>query len=284
MATAAGPAVEDKRRAAVRPGLVATHSGRFLVSHWGLLWRVTRNEVRSRFAGSLLGAGWALLSPLLILGIYAAVYLLVFRVTVPGLSPSRYVLYVCSGLSLYLMTAEALATGVGSVIANKFLLSSGALPIDLAPAKALLASQSTMLVGIAVVVVGAVADGSLPWTAVLLPLVWGLYLLGLLGVLWVLSLLQIVLRDLQSFLAIVLMLTLIASPIAYTPAMVPPLLRPIIVLNPFSYWASAVQQILVLGTVPGPAHVALLVVMSLGGFAAGGAFFGRGKRVLMDYV
>ena len=269
------------------PGLASAprvHSGRFLLSHGGLLWRVTRNELTSRHAGSLLGAGWALVSPLLILCLYAAVYLFVFRVQLPGLSPAGSVLYVFSGLTPFLMTAEALQTGVGSVVANKFLLSTGALPIDLAPAKAVLASQGTMAVGIALVVGGGLARGSLPWTAVLFPLLWALYLLGLTGLLWVLSLLHVVFRDLQSLMAVALTITFIASPIAYTPDMVPPLLRPMVLLNPFAYWATAFQQVLVLGTIPGPGHLAALLVMSLGAFAAGGAFFGRAKRVLVDYV
>ena len=101
---------------------------------------------------------------------------------------------------------------------------------------------------------------------------------------WVLSLLHVVFRDLQSLMAVALTITFIASPIAYTPDMVPPLLRPMVLLNPFAYWATAFQQVLVLGTIPGPGHLAALLVMSLGAFAAGGAFFGRAKRVLVDYV
>lgn len=260
------------------------HSGRFLRSHGTLLLRVTLNDLRGRHAGSLLGVGWSLLSPLLVLCLYAIVYLFVFRVRVEGLDALGYVLYVFSGLTLYLMTAEALSTGVGSIVANKFLLSTGTLPIDLAPAKAVLSSQGTMLAGIALVVAGSAVRGSLPWTALLFPVLWVLYLLGLVGVLWVLSLLQIVFRDLQNLIVLVLTVTLIASPIAYTPAMVPDVLKPLILLNPFAYWVTAFQKVLVVGTLPSPPHAAILVAMSLGSFAAGGAFFSRAKRVLIDYV
>ena len=261
-----------------------THSGRFLLSHGILLCRVTMNDLRGRHAGSLLGTGWTLLSPLLILCLYAVVYLFVFKVRVPGLDSLGYVLYVFAGLTLYLMTAEALSTGVGSIVANKFLLSTGTLPIDLAPVKAVLSSQGTMLAGIALVVAGSLVRGSLPWTALLFPVLWALYVLGLVGLLWFLSLLHLVFRDLQNILILLLTVTLIASPIAYTPSMVPGLLRPLILLNPFAYWVTAFQEVLVLGTLPSPLHALSLVVMSLGSFAAGGAFFSRAKRVLIDYV
>src|SRR5204862_6490804 len=55
---------------------VIHHSGRYLRTHHRLLWRVTRNELTSRYAGSVFGLGWAVLTPLMMLGIYAVVYLL----------------------------------------------------------------------------------------------------------------------------------------------------------------------------------------------------------------
>ena len=95
-----------------------SHSGRYLLSHRGILWRVTRNELAARYAGSLIGMRWVILYPLVVIAIYAVVYLLIFRVQVPNLSPAQYVLHVIAGLSPFLMTSEALSAGVSSVVAN----------------------------------------------------------------------------------------------------------------------------------------------------------------------
>ena len=72
----------------------------------------------------------------------------------PGSSAWEYVIFIFSGLVPYLMTAEALVTGVTSVIANKSVLNNTVFPIDLAPVKAVLTSQATMLVGMTVTLVG----------------------------------------------------------------------------------------------------------------------------------
>lgn len=260
------------------------HSAGVLASHVAILLRVTRNELRARYAGSLLGAGWMVVYPVVLLAIYAVVYLVIFQVRVPGLTALQYVLYVFAGLTPFLMMAEALSTAVSSVVANKFVLTSAVFPIDLVPPKAILTSQGTMVVGLVVTVAGGFLSGHLPWTVALVPMLWALFLLALTGLAWILSLVNIVFRDLQNIIGLLLLVALVASPIAYTPAMVPSGLRPLLALNPFAYFATAYQQLLVLGQLPDLAHSVTLVVMSLGLFVGGGWFFGRAKRVIIDYV
>lgn len=260
------------------------HSTRFLISHRRLLLRVARHELRARYAGSVLGVGWAVLTPLVLLGVYAAVYLVIFQIKVPGLSATQYVLLIFSGLVPFLATSEALVTGVGAVVANKSVLSNTVFPIDLAPAKAVLLSQVTMIVGFAVIVVVLAGTAHLSWTVLLVPIVWALHLLALMGLVWILSLVNLVFRDLQNLIGLALMGLMIASPIAYTPEMVPPGLKLLVVLNPFAYFVTAYQRLAVLGQVPAIWEMLVLVTISTGTFLIGGYFFIRAKRVLIDYV
>lgn len=260
------------------------HSGRYLLSHRRILWHVTRNELVARYAGSVLGVGWALLTPLAMIAIYAVVYLVIFRVQVPGLTPGQYVLFIFAGLVPFLMTSEALGSGVGSVIANKAVLSNTVFPIDLAPPKAVLLSQLTMVVGMSAILIAVPFVGTLSWTILLLPVVWVLHVMALTGIVWMLSLVGLVFRDLQNLVQLLLLMMMIASPIAYTPSMVPPSLRALLILNPLAYFVTAYQHVLVLGTLPGLSLSLVLVVMSVGLFLLGGRFFGRAKRALIDYV
>jgi homopolymeric O-antigen transport system permease protein len=254
------------------------------VSHRHLLWQVARNELRARYAGSVFGLGWAILAPVVLLAIYAAVYVFIFRVRAPGLSPPQYVLLIFSGLVPFLMTSEAIVTGLAAVIANKAVLSNTVFPIDLAPAKAVLLSQLPMAIGFTVITLALIATGGLAWTVVLLPVVWALHVLALLGLTWMLSLLNLVFRDLQNLVGLALMVVMIASPIAYTPEMVPPNLRLLLLLNPFAHVVVMYQQVVVLGQVPGLWNWILLATMSGVLFVAGGYFFSRASRLLIDYV
>ena len=243
-----------------------------------------RTELATRYAGSLLGIGWVLLAPLLVLGIYAAIYLVIFPFKPEGLSSFAYVLYIFAGLAPFFTLSEALSLAVGSVVANKAVLSNVVFPIDLVPPKAVLSAQGPMVVGYTLMLAGVIAIGKISWTLALLPVIWGLNILFLIGLAWFLSLLNIVFRDLQNLITAALMILLIASPIVYTPDRVPSNLKFLILANPFAYFVIAYQRIWILGELPTLFQLAVIVVMSLGTFALGGWFFSRAKGVLIDYV
>jgi len=260
-------------------------SARLLISHRHLLCRTAWSELRSRYAGSILGLAWAILGPWSILGLYAVVYLKIFAVKVPGLeSSTAYVFFVFSGLVPYFMTAESLMQGLGAVVTNRSVLENTVFPIDLAPAKAVLMSQTPMLAGLPVLLVGTLAIDRLSWATLAVVPLWGLHVVGLLGLAWILSLLNVVFRDLGNLMNVVLMALLIASPFAYTADRVPESLRPIITFNPFAYWVQAYQDVLIFGRLPGLSHCLFLVVLSCGLFVLGSWFFSRAKRVIVDYV
>lgn len=260
------------------------HSGRLIRDHFRLLLRVSWSELRARYAGSLFGVGWSLLTPLLMLAIYAAVYAVIFDIRIPGLTTSEYVLYIFAGLVPYLMTSEAIGTSVTSVIASRSVWTNTVFPVDLAPPKSVLLSQVTMLAGFGVILGALAVRGQLRWTVLVLPVVWGLHVLALLGVTWMLALVNLVFRDLQNAIGLLLMALMIASPIAYTPEMVPQNLRILLLANPYYPFLTGYQHLTVLGDLPGPATFGAMAVVGIGLFVVGGYFFSRAKPVMLDYV
>lgn len=260
------------------------HSGVYLLSHWKLLFRVAHSEIGARFAGSLLGVGWAVLTPILMLLIYAAVYLLVLKIQVPTLSGAAYVVLIFTGLVPFLMSSEALTQGVSSVVSNKAVLANTVFPVDLIPVKAVLIAQITMVAGFALVLPAAFVLGRLSPTVLLVPLVWMLQITFMVGLLWILSLVNLVFRDLQNMIGILLMYLMIASPIGYTPEMVPQGMKLLLTLNPLAHFIVAYQDLVVFGRLPSVARIAGLTIMSALTFVLGGYFFAQSKRTLLDYV
>ena len=260
------------------------NSAYLLIKHRKLLFNVTRNELSSRYAGSLLGIGWAVLAPLLIIFIYAVVYLVIFKVKVPSLSAPDYVLYIFSGLVPFLSLSESLGLGVGSIIANKSVLNNTVFPVDLVPAKAVFLSQPTMIVGFFVIITGTVITHGFSWTLFLLPLIWGLQIMGLIGLNWILSLFTVIFRDMQSLITSIIMILMIASPIAYTPDMVSGMLKYIILFNPFAYFVIGYQRVLVLRQIPDPITIAGIIIIPTALFLLGNWLFTKGKRAVADYV
>jgi len=273
--TAENPARRRRRR---------RRSADYLWSHRNLLWKSTRNEIRLRYAGSILGVTWVVLAPALLLIVYGLVYLAVFKVRTPGLGSAVFVLYIFAGLIPFLMTAEALTQGSGSLINNPSLLTSTVFPIDLAPVRAVLSTLPPLFFGTTVVIIGSAIAGRADWPLVLLPPLIVLHVLALIGTAWFISLVTVVARDLQYVIAVLILVLLVASPIAYTTRMLQGNVRLIFFLNPLGWFVLAYQKILVLGECPSAIHWAGLIAVSVVLFLGGSRFFAWAKGVAMDYV
>jgi len=170
-----------------------------------ILFRTTSAELRQKYAGSVLGLLWVLLSPLILLAIYSLVYLVIFRIQPASLSRFEYVLYILSGLVPCLAFCEALSCGSSSLTLNRAILLNTVYPSELVPLRSVLATQASAVVGLALVLVFSIALGKLTWTALFVPFVWLFQLMFVMGLVWVLSLASLVLRDIQQMLMFVTM-------------------------------------------------------------------------------
>jgi len=249
-----------------------------------MLWATTLNEIRGRYMATSLGMLWVPLYPVLFLGIYATVYIYILQVRLQMFSSVEYVALIFCGLVPFLGFAEALGSGVGSVVANANLIRNTMVPIELIPVRAALVSQVTQVVGLLMLVAGVAYLGNLSAYVFLLPLVWLLQVIFMIGLLWVLSSINVFVRDLQSIIGIILLLLMLVSPIAYTIDMVPENLRVICWVNPLAHFIWAYQDVLVLHKSPDAGQWLVLATLSVGMFAFGFWVFTRLKTVFADNV
>lgn len=242
------------------------------------------HDIRQRYVGSILGVAWAALFPLLQLSIYAALYTVIFKIRPSGLTEWGYVLLVFSGLVPLMAFSEALMAATNSLSANKTLLLNTVFPAELIPLRATLAAQVPSMIGLLITLVLGFVLGRTGWQAIFIPVFWVLLLMFAIGIGWILSLLSLLIRDIQHVIGLVIMTMFVLSPFAYTPEMVPAAMKPIIYLNPVSYFVLSFQQFICYGTWPDLVSTVGVVVLALGSFIIGFTFFQRAKYVFFDYA
>lgn len=243
------------------------------------------HDVRQRYTGSVFGSLWAVLYPLLNLGIYAALYTVVFKVRPAGLTEWGYVVLVFSGLVPLMAFNEALTAATSSLSSNKNLLLNTVFPAELIPLRAAIAAQVTSLIGLIITLILGFVLGRTSWQAILLvPVFWVLLLMFAMGIGWMFSLFSLVARDIQHGLGLVIMLLFVLSPFAYTPEMVPTTLKLFVYMNPLSYFVLTFQQLICYGTWPDLVPATGAVLLGLGSFFVGFSVFQRAKYVFFDYA
>ena len=155
-----------------------------LVDYWKLRRRLipaTAHDFRQRYRGSLLGLIWVVLLPLLFLGIYAFVYVAVFRVSLPDGGPTDYALYVLAGLAPYFATMEVVGQSTGALRANLAMVRNAILPLEAVPARIALVSLTGEAVAMILLLTLSAWSGRLSANALLLPLVLAIHLFFNLG-------------------------------------------------------------------------------------------------------
>ncbi|MEZ5595334.1 MAG: ABC transporter permease [Pseudomonadales bacterium] len=228
-----------------------------------MLLATSREALLARFRGSLLGAAWLLLYPVLFLAMYATVFINVLGVRIPSLGTWGYVQVIFAGLVPFLAFAEGFGVGTLSVVANRGLLKNTLFPIELVVTRDVLVGHATMGLGMLMVWLSVAVEGRFYWTHLLVPLVYMLQIGMTLGIVWITSSLTVFFRDLQHATPILVLFLMLVSPIAYTDAMVPDELRPLLSFNPLAWLMAVYRGCLLEGTVPLYDSLKLLIFTSL---------------------
>ena len=267
---------------------------------WRNLWRhrelmstLTRRELTIRYRGSLLGVGWMVLQPLLMLIIYTFVFSVVFKARWPGATNQPQGIYyginLFAGLIVFSFMAEVINRAPGLVLENQSYVKKVVFPLEILSVSSVVTAASSLLVGMFLVLlahplIGADSAASSALNLLTLPLAW-LPLVGLaLGSSWLLAALGVYSRDLAQFLPFFTSALLFLTPIFYSAAALPDRLRLILSINPL---ASIIDQTrIILVTWQHPSLTYLLVGSGLAVTYTSASLwvFNRAKKGFADVI
>lgn len=217
-----------------------------------LLHRFVVREIQNRYAGSVGGLLWAMVHPLVLLGIYSLLFQVVFKVKFPEFSEYPFIVYLALAMWPWLAFSEGLSRGTQAVVANAALVKKVAFPHELLVYAAVLASFAIQFGGYVVVLMVLWLMGvnlSLA-AAPTVFLMWGLLLVMSAGLALAFSAVQVFLRDFEQFLGHALSVLFYLTPILYPMSMVPAWMQNWMQANPLVHLIEPMRQALLLGHAP----------------------------------
>ncbi|RYF30920.1 MAG: ABC transporter [Comamonadaceae bacterium] len=257
-------------------GIAALGVVKSLWRNRALVREMTRRELTDMHAGQAAGVIWLVVHPLFLFAVYAFLFSVVFSMRIGDKGPTDYLVYLFSGLAPWLMTADVLARSSNVIVSNGTIVKKVTFPTEVLIAKAVLASVLVQgLLFACVIVYAVVTRGHLPWSFLLLPVVFGLHLALLWGLAMLLASLTPYFRDVPELVRIFVTINIYLVPIVYLPNMVPGPLRFVIDLNPFSYLIWCYQEIIYYESAGRPAAWLGLIVFSGAALLAGSYVFSR---------
>ncbi len=260
-----------------------------IVRYRGLLGTLTARELKARYRGSVLGFFWSLINPLLLLGVYSAVFgLILVPARAAGATP--YAVFLVTGLFPWVWLSTSLLEGASSLLANAGLIRKAVFPAELLPLVSVSANLVHFLfalpiLGLALVTGRALGYPVAGWGALALPAVILVQLPLVAGLALGLAALTAHFKDVRDILANLLTLLFFATPIIYPLRAVPShWLRLAIRANPLTPFTLAYQQTLFAGTLPGASLWLQMIVVSLIAWLAGSWLFGRLRETIVEAV
>ena len=224
------------------------------LTHNAPLYRnLVRREVRQRYKGSVLGLGWTLLNPLIMVGAYWIVFKFLFGSPIPN-----YALFMFVGLMVWTLFYGGITVAASSLVGNASLVTKVRFPREIIPMASVTANSviaGAMLV-IALPLCIILAGGSLA-PLVLLPVFLALAAILTIGAGLLFSALNVYFRDVEHVLTAIGIPWVFLTPIFYTYATLPQSAQAHQTLvdilhygNPIAPFVVAVQDVLFFGTWP----------------------------------
>ncbi len=260
-----------------------------IIGLWQYRWlflNFLSREIKSRYVGSVSGFFWALLHPLALLAVYATVFTTIFKVKFPELAGHSFVVFVAVALWPWLCFQEGVQRGALAVQNGAGLVKKVAFPHELLVYGAVGATYAIHVVGfILVLVVLALAGNALHFAgAPLLLLLFMMQLLFTSGLSLILSALQVLLKDVEHFLAPIFMIWFYATPIVYPATQVPLRIQQVIEWNPLSYFITRIRELLMFGASQIGWQDLVMLCGSLLVFLGGRWFFNRLSPYFEDFI
>lgn len=222
----------------------------FFINVWayrGFVFGSVKRDFQARYKGSMLGAVWAVLSPLAMIAVYTLIFSRIMQAKLPGVNNTfGYSIYLCAGILIWGFFSEMILGMQSLFIQNAQLLKKMNFPRTCLPIITLLNALVNFGIIFGLFSLFLLFSGNFPgWVFLELLPVFALLVMFTLGLgIW-LGVLNVFFRDVSHLVGIVLQFWFWLTPIVYPASILPEPVRHWQAWNPLAGIIGAFQRILV---------------------------------------
>ncbi len=260
---------------------IAAHLRR-LTEYRDLLRTLSIHRIHVRYRQTVLGVGWAVLQPLLMMTIFAVVFSRLARIPSEG---APYALFAYVALLPWTFFATSVTTATGSLVSHTQLITKVYFPREILPLTYLVAGLFDFALGL-IALAALMAWFQAPVTSAVLyiPLLIALLAAWALAVALVLSAAQVRWRDVGVALPVLVQVWMFVSPVIYPLGVVPEAWRPLYLLNPIAGIVNSFRDVLLRGQPPDPVPLGFAFVVTACALPLAYLVFKRAEATMADIV
>ncbi|HEX7240388.1 MAG TPA: ABC transporter permease [Longimicrobiaceae bacterium] len=242
-----------------------------------LVWR----DIKVRYAQTVLGAGWAILQPLLTTVVFTVIFGVFAKLPSDGLP---YPVFSLAGLVPWTYFSTALTGASNSLVASTNLITKVYFPRLVIPYAPVLAGLVDFAIGLLILAAFMAFYGVVPSASavLVLPVLVLAMIVTASGVGCWLAALNIQYRDVKYVIPFLVQVWMYASPIVYPMSMVPERYRALYALNPMAGVIEGFRAALLGTDAVAWSDIGVSLLVGLVFFVSGALYFRRMERVFAD--
>ena len=201
-----------------------------------LIWKLARNDFKKRYAGSYLGAVWAMVQPVVTVAMYYVVFDVIMGTGNTMVPDKPYVLFLTAGLVPWFYFNEALNNGTNALLEYNYLVKKVVFKISVLPIIKIIAATFIHVFFVLVMLVIAAIYGYYP-SIYMIQLVYYSFCLFVfvLGLCYSTCAIMVFFKDIGQIISILLQIGMWATPILWDVNTLSPTVQMIVKINPLVY-------------------------------------------------
>lgn len=260
---------------------------RCLIKYRNLTLQLVKREVVGRYKGSLFGLAWSFFNPLIMLALYTIVFNTIFqsRWSTGSQSKTEFALVLFIGMIIHGVIAETLGRTPSLILYNVSYVKKIVFPLEILPWVMMGSTLFHAIVSLCVwVLFYLLANQSIQWTIVFLPLLIFPLVMFSMGLAWMLSSLGVYLRDVAQITAVISSILLFVSPVFYPVSRIPERFLTLFYLNPLTFIIEQARDVMMWGKMPNFHGIGILLITSLCAAWIGFIWFQKTRKGFADVL
>ncbi|WP_258401260.1 ABC transporter permease [Vibrio diazotrophicus] len=249
---------------------------------------MTKRDILSRYKGSVLGVGWSLFTPLMMLAVYTFIFSVVFKAKWGGdigQPKSTFAVILFTGMIVFNIFSECFNRSTNLITSNSNYVNKVVFPLAILPWTILGSAIFHALISLAILIVAAFfLLGELHLTLLLLPIIWMPFFISLVGMMLLLSSIGVYFRDLGQITGVLTTVLMFTSPLFFPLSALPESLQPFLMLNPLAYFIEVTRDVVIWGRVPNVYFLAIVYFLSIILFKLGSICFDKLRKGFADVI
>ena len=218
-----------------------------------------KKEIRGKYKGSFLGVLWSFVNPLLSVLVYAIVFPLILKNT-----QEHYVTYLIIGIIPWNFFIYSISQGTTTIMVNGGIIKKVYFPREILPISVVSSALVNFLISCLIIFIFLFFSGiGLSKYVIFLPIVIIIQYIMTLGIVFITSAINVYIRDAEYIINFFMNMLFYATPILYSPEIIPARWRGILGLNPMSIIINGYRDILYYQKFPNFTYLAFLFAFSV---------------------